>query len=359
MKKIAVILLNLGGPDQKSSIRPFLLNFFTDKNIIPLPYPLRRLIAYIIAYRRGRGEALDSYDMLGGSSPLLSNTLLQAEALGESLCQSTDYDFCVFTSMRYWHPMSDAVVQDVEKYNPDEVILLPLYPQYSTTTVWSSFEDWDRALGASSVQNVPHHGICCYAQNTGFVRASAACVLEAYHQAQRDGHQSIRILFSAHGLPESIIEAGDPYQYQCVKSMEAIVQALGIDDVDFQICYQSRVGPKKWIGPSTEEALDRAVKDGVAVVIYPHAFVSEHVETLVEIEHEYREYAQSAGVIGFYRALTVGCHKTFIQGLRDLVMDQLAEDVVDRDAMKQHCEKEYSQCCMNRKSGLKFVSVDR
>lgn len=310
--KRAVVLLNLGGPLRREDIYPFLRNFFMDRNIIGLPLPFRFLLSRWIAYRRSRGAANTAYGLLGYKSPLLENTRAQAQAL-EAVLQSRE-DAEVFIAMRYWHPLTQDTVKAVQEYNPDEIILLPLYPQYSTATTKSSFEEWDRAAQACGLKK-PTHRIACYPTHAGFIAASVARIQEKL----KDAPQGTRLLFSAHGLPEKTVKAGDPYQAQCEATAAAIVEKLSLLALDWQLCYQSRVGPLKWIGPSTDEALEKAALDKVAgVVVYPLAFVSEHVETLVEIEMEYRERAQHLGIPYFARVETVGTHPDFIAALAEM-----------------------------------------
>lgn len=318
--KTAVVLMNLGGPLKEADIEPFLYNFFTDKNIIALPSFLRAFVAKRIAKKRSQGAARDTYARLGFKSPLLENTQKQAVALEKKLGADTR----VFVSMRYWHPMAKEVVAQLEEYKPDHIVLLPLYPQFSTATVKSSLEDFfasvqedDGWLHANWDDRVKVHSVCCYPLDAGFVKASADNIKQALEKAPA----KTRVLFSAHGLPEKTVRGGDPYQWQCEKTAEAIAKAAGLED--WQICYQSRVGPLKWIGPSTEEALEKAAKDKVGVVLYPHAFVSEHVETLVEIDIEYREKAAHMGIPYFGKAETVGAHEAFIDGLAGLVKSRL------------------------------------
>lgn len=315
MSRTAIVLFNLGGPDSKEAIEPFLFNFFTDKNIIRLPYFLRWMIAKLIAFRRSKKEAGNSYAELGDKSPLFENTQEQAAALEGLLGEN----YQVFIAMRYWHPMALETASKVAQWNPDNIVLLPLYPQYSTTTTRSSYQAWRKACRAIGLAK-PEKLVCCYPTENGFVRANAANVRAVYDKAALETGQRPRLLFSAHGLPEDIVRDGDPYQAQCEKSAEDILAATGIEDPDWQICYQSRVGPKKWLSPSTEDALRRAAKDSVPVVILPHAFTQEHVETLVEIEIEYRELADHIGVPGFYRVPTVGTHPDFIRGLADMAL---------------------------------------
>ncbi len=346
-KKIAIVLFNLGGPDKSESIKPFLLNFFMDKNIINLPIFLRFFIARMIARKRSKREAGDSYSLLGGKSPLLENSNAQAVALEEYLNSSNgENTYKVFISMRYWHPMSAQIVGEVKEWGADKIVLLPLYPQFSTTTTWSSLEQWNKE---SAKQGLDVHSsmICCYPENNGYIEGSAKNILNQYRCAQKDGYKDIRILFSAHGLPEKVIKGGDPYQYQCENSAIAIVKRLEkeIDDVDWQICYQSRVGRLKWIEPSIEQALDRAAEQGVCVIIYPHAFTQEHVETLVELDIEYKHYAEQKGVKGYYRAATLGIQSDFISGLGEMVKQREAQDGIIPDE-NFSCPKEFGRCCM-------------
>lgn len=344
-KKIAVVLLNLGGPDSKHAIRPFLINFFMDKNIIRLPIPFRCILATMIANKRSKREAGESYGELGDKSPLLENTKGQAKELADVLLDSRETEYKTFVCMRYWHPMSAQVVREVRDWGADEVILLPLYPQYSTTTTWSSLETWNKAAHQAGI-DIPTSMVCCYHDNVGYVKASAENIMAEYKKAEKAGHKKPRVLFSAHGLPEKVIKDGDPYQWQCEQTAEAIVKEMGIEDLDYQYCYQSRVGRQKWIGPSTEEALEKAAHDKRPVLIYPHAFTQEHVETLVELDIEYREEAEKMGLDGYYRAQTVGTHPEFIKGLAKMVLEHTGKHMIVAEGFECPCPGEYSQCCM-------------
>lgn len=307
--KTAVVLFNLGGPDSLEAVRPFLFNLFNDKAIIGLPQPLRWMLAKYISGKRAP-IARDIYRHLGGKSPLLEQTEDQARALQDVLGP----DFKVVPAMRYWHPFADQALRQIEGFGAERVVLLPLYPQFSTTTTGSSAQQWRRLAGNRFPQT---NLVCCYPTEPGFVAAMAERIASEYAKAKALGRP--RLLFSAHGLPQSIIDKGDPYQRQVEQSAQAIVTGLGIADLDWAICYQSRVGRAKWIGPSTEEELQRAATDQVPVVVAPVAFVSEHSETLVELDIEYRHLAQNLGIPGYFRAATVGSHPAFIAGLARLV----------------------------------------
>jgi protoporphyrin/coproporphyrin ferrochelatase len=316
--RVAVIVFNLGGPDQPAAVQPFLFNLFNDAAIIGLPQPMRWVLAQLISRRRAP-VAREIYAHLGGRSPLLALTEAQARALQGALGERR-MDARVFVCMRYWHPMSAAVAREVAAYGPDEIVLVPLYPQYSTTTTGSSLQDWRRAAAAAGI-TAPTRTVCCYPTEPGLVAAYAELIRAALDKARE--HGAPRVLFSAHGLPERVIERGDPYQWQVERTAAAVVQAMGIADLDHVVCYQSRVGPLKWIGPATENEIDRAGRDGVPVVVVPIAFVSEHSETLVELDIEYAERARQAGVPGYVRVPAVGTAAAFVAGLADLVTDAL------------------------------------
>ncbi|MBL6946914.1 MAG: ferrochelatase [Rhodospirillales bacterium] len=319
MSKIAVILFNLGGPDRPESVEPFLFNLFNDPAIIGLPWPLRPLFARLISRRRAP-VAREIYDHIGGGSPLLDLTLEQAGALEAGLSRNGD-TVRVFVSMRYWYPMSDETALLVKDFEPDEIILLPLYPQYSTTTSASSLKDWRRAAAAAKL-SVPAKAICCYPTEEGLIQAQAELVRGGMGEAAGAGNGT-RVLFSAHGLPKRVVEKGDPYVWQVEKTARAVIgavlEATGEKTLDWAVCYQSRVGPLEWIGPSIENELMRASKDGVGVVIVPIAFVSEHSETLVELDIEYRKVAEEMGIAAYVRVPAVGTNPKFIEGLARLV----------------------------------------
>lgn len=319
-RKIAVIAFNLGGPDRPDAVRPFLFNLFADPLILRVPGLVRLPLAWFLAKRRAK-EAAVIYDSLGGGSPLLENTQAQAAALQATL--GPEDRIKVFVGMRYWHPMADEVVRQVQEWGADEVLLLPLYPQFSTTTVQSFRRVWDIAAKAAGLTSATRM-LCCYPTEEGFIGAYADVVRQAYDRVVAATGTPPRILFSAHGLPETVVKAGDPYQWQCEETAKAIVARLGIDGLDWVNCYQSRVGPLKWIGPSTDEEIDRAGADRASLVVAPIAFVSDHSETLVEIEIEYREQAHARGVPMFERVPAVGVHPSFIGGLAGLVKRTLA-----------------------------------
>lgn len=314
--KIAVVLFNLGGPDDPASVRPFLVNLFRDPAILRVPFFVRPWLARIIAYARTK-PATANYMLLGGKSPLLELTNQQAAALQAAL---PELDARCFVAMRYWHPFSVPIARAVKDWDPDEVVLLPLYPQYSTTTTGSSLTAWrDAAARVGLIK--PVTTLCCYHSDPSFIAATTAIVRRGWDEARAElaGAVPLRVLFSAHGLPEVIIKGGDPYQFQVERTVARVVEALGIVGLDSTICYQSRATPQKWIGPSTVDEIARAAKDKVAVLVVPIAFVSEHSETLVELDIEYREVAKHLGVPGYFRVPAQNGDIGFINALADLV----------------------------------------
>ncbi len=314
--KIAIVLFNLGGPDSPAAIRPFLRNLFTDPAILRVPFFVRPILARIIARARVK-PATEIYAQLGGRSPLLELTEAQGRALEAAL---PEYNVRCFTAMRYWHPFASAVAREVRDWGPDEVVLLPLYPQYSTTSTGSSLTDWRRAaVKAGLVAKVT--ALCCYHSDPEFIAATTAGVRQAYDAARAglDPAVALRVLFSAHGLPEVIVKQGDPYQYQVERTAAAVVQRLGIEGLDSVVCYQSRATPQQWLVPSTETELERAARDKVAVLVVPIAFVSDHSETLVELDVEYRDLAVKLGIPGYSRAPAQNSDPGFIAALAGLV----------------------------------------
>lgn len=312
-KRLAIVLFNLGGPDGPEAVEPFLFNLFNDPLIIRVPQPLRWLIAKIISHRRAP-VAKEIYAKIGGRSPILPLTEEQARALEQEL--AGDYEVRCFIAMRYWNPFAKETAAAVKAWAPDEVILLPLYPQYSTTTNMSSLRDWDKAVKAVGLA-AAMRTICCYPVEPGFIAAYTELLREAL--AKFASSEKPRVLFSAHGLPKKVVDGGDPYQQQVEASCKAVVEALGVEGLDWVTCYQSRVGPLEWIGPATDKEIERAGHEDKSLIVLPIAFVSEHSETLVELDIEYAHLAKEAGVPRYERVPAVGTHPRFIAGLGNLV----------------------------------------
>ncbi len=339
-RRVAVVLFNLGGPDSLEAVRPFLFNLFNDPAIIGLPWPARPLLAALISSRRN-AEASANYALMGGASPLLRETEAQALALEAVAAEGGD-EVRAFIAMRYWKPFTEETTLTVAEWGPDEVVLLPLYPQFSTTTSGSSLKLWAKSYrGPGRVRT-----ICCWPELEGLVEGYARNIEAVWDAAGRP--RDIRLLFSAHGLPEKIIEGGDPYQWQVERTSAAVAARLADrwdGPLDWRVCYQSRVGPLKWIGPPTPEAVEAAVKDGLGVILAPIAFVSEHVETLVELDREYAELAAHMNAPHYLRAPTVSVQRDFIAGLAAMVARALERpDGVESFDGARICPARWRRC---------------
>jgi ferrochelatase len=337
--RIAVVLFNLGGPDSLSSVEPFLRNLFSDPAIIPLPGWLRAPLARWIAKRRAP-VAQEIYRRIGGRSPLLDETRAQAESLERALVRR-GAEVKVFIAMRAWHPRSDEAARAVAEYAPDCTVLLPLYPQFSTTTTASSLDDW-RKSAALTGRRWKERRVCCYPWDGGFVTAVAQ-QLRAVLDKRTTG-VAYRLLFSAHGLPQRTIAGGDPYQWQIQATAEAVVRQLSLQDQDWEVCYQSRVGPQKWLTPATDSELIRAGAERRGVIVVPISFVSEHSETLVELDMDYAKLAADYGVPHYLRAATVRTTRVFIDGLAELVLRAAASEQPVTCGSGRICPARFAKC---------------
>ena len=313
MKK-AIILFNLGGPDSLSAVQPFLFNLFNDPAIINLPSFFRFPLAKLISKRR-TPVAKAIYAEMGGKSPILDETQAQARAIDESL-QSEKDEYKSFIVMRCWNPRATETIQKVINFKPDQIILLPLYPQYSNATSGSSINEW---LDICKKKNFTTETkiICCYPTEKNFILSYAKLIKEKINLIKL--HQTT-LIFSAHGLPENKIKQGDPYQWQVEQSVKELVKKLSIDNLNYILSYQSRVGPLKWIGPSTEAIIKKEAKKGRILIIVPVAFVSEHSETLVELDIEYKKLAEENGSKEYIRVPAVTINKDFINSLKASIL---------------------------------------
>jgi protoporphyrin/coproporphyrin ferrochelatase len=334
-RKIAVILFNLGGPDSLEAVRPFLFNLFNDGAIIGAPQPIRFAIATLISSTREK-LAQANYALMGGRSPLLPETEAQKEALQKLLDRDAPEGVALkaFIAMRYWKPFSSDAAEQARAWGADEAVLVPLYPQFSTTTTGSSIGAWNKAWKGAS------RTLCCYPTADEFAQAHADSVLAAWKEGGSPAKP--RVLFSAHGLPKSIVDGGDPYQWQ-VEQTCAAVRALLPAEWEYRVCFQSRVGPMEWIGPSTEHEIHQAVKDSQGLIVSPIAFVSEHVETLVELDVEYGKIAEP---LPFYlRAKAIGVADGFIHTLaRETLRLVKTSAPVSCEAGTRLCPASFTKC---------------
>jgi len=313
MKK-AVILFNLGGPDKLENVEPFLFNLFNDPAILNLPTFFRYPLAKLISNRRAP-IAKKIYGEIGGASPILKLTKEQSSALEKKLNQDQlTNEYKCFIVMRCWHPRATEVIKDVKSYSPEEIILMPLYPQYSDATSGSSIKEWKDVCKKNNY-NVKTSTICCYPTDKNFINAHTEEINKNIRNIK-----NFKLIFSAHGLPEKNIKKGDPYQWQIEQSVKKIVENLDFQNLDWILSYQSRVGPLKWIGPSTDDIIIENSKIGKNIVLVPIAFVSEHSETLVELDIEYKKLATDNGCRQYIRVPALGTNENFINALSQLLI---------------------------------------
>lgn len=317
MKK-AIILFNLGGPDKLENVEPFLFNLFNDPAILNLPSFFRYPLAKLISNRRAP-VAKKIYAELGGSSPILKLTKEQSTALESKLNLKQEVDeYKCFVVMRCWHPRANEVIKEVKSYQPDEIVLMPLYPQYSAATSGSSIKEWDDVCKKNNYK-IKTSTICCYPTDKNFIKAHIKEITKKVKDLK-----NYKLIFSAHGLPEKNIKKGDPYQWQVEQSVKKIVEGFGNKNLDWVLSYQSRVGPLKWIGPSTDDVIVENSKIGKHIVLVPIAFVSEHSETLVELDIEYKKLAEDNGCKNYTRVPALGTNEDFINAMSELIIKKEA-----------------------------------
>ncbi len=310
----AIILFNLGGPDSLDAVKPFLFNLFNDPAIISLPTILRYPLAKFISSRR-TPIAKGIYAEMGGKSPILEETQAQAKAIEENLKNESDEYKC-FIVMRCWNPRAAETINKVKNFNPKQIILLPLYPQYSNATSGSSIKEWNDVCKKEGLTRETKT-ICCYPTEKDFVLSYANLIKKKINLEKLD---EITLIFSAHGLPENKIKQGDPYQWQVEQSVKDLVKKLAINGLNYILSYQSRVGPLKWIGPSTENVIREEAKKQRIIIVVPVAFVSEHSETLVELDIEYKKIAEENGSKSYIRVPAVTVNQDFINSLKSSIL---------------------------------------
>ncbi|MCP9887750.1 ferrochelatase [Cyanobium sp. ATX 6A2] len=334
MAKVGVLLLNLGGPERIQDVGPFLYNLFSDPEIIRLPNPaLQKPLAWLISSLRA-GKSQEAYRSIGGGSPLRRITEQQAREL-QSVLRQRGIEATSYVAMRYWHPFTESAVADIKADAVDEVVVLPLYPHFSISTSGSSFRELQRLRQADpAFAALPIRCIRSYHDDPGYIGAMAELIAREI-QACPDP-ATAHVFFSAHGVPKSYVEeAGDPYQREIEDCSRLIIERLERDlghANPHTLAYQSRVGPVEWLRPYTDEALQELGQQGVKdLVVVPISFVSEHIETLEEIDIEYREIATEAGITNFRRVPALDTTPSFIEGLAQLVQQALEGPEVNLD----------------------------
>jgi ferrochelatase len=322
MGRVGVLLLNLGGPDQLEDVRPFLFNLFADPEIIRLPYPwLQKPLAWLISSLRVK-KSQENYRQIGGGSPLRRITEEQAQALQLSL-QQKGQDVTVYVGMRYWHPFTEEAIARIKRDHIDRLVILPLYPHFSISTSGSSFRLLEQIWNEDpALQQIDYTVIPSWYDRWGYIEAMAQLITQELEQFPNP--DQVHIFFSAHGVPVSYVEeAGDPYQREIEDCVRLIMERLNRPNPHV-LAYQSRVGPVEWLQPYTEDALHELADQGIKdLVVVPISFVSEHIETLQEIDMEYREIAEEAGIEHFHRVPALNTHPVFIDDLANMVLETM------------------------------------
>lgn len=335
MSKIAVVLLNLGGPQSLGGVRKFLFNLFYDKQILRLPNPFRWILAHIISIAR-RQKAQSIYKLLGGKSPIVEETLKQAEKLQKAL-ENQQSEYKVFICMKHSEPNINDLKQKIKEFNPDKMIGLPLYPQFSCTTTFSAINEIK-----DTFKNIETKFIGCFFNEPNFIESQIKLINEAISQINIE--KSI-VIFSAHSLPVKIIEQGDPYQFQVEETVKLILEKL--PKINYVIAYQSKLGPVEWLKPSTEDEITKAAEKSQDIVLVPISFVSEHSETLVELDIEYAEIVKGKN-IKYVRVPTTRTHEDFIQSLKQLVLNaSKQEKQISSATGKRICDQKFKYCLCN------------
>jgi ferrochelatase len=322
MGRVGVLLLNLGGPDELDDVGPFLFNLFSDPEIIRIPFRgLQKPLAWLISTLRTK-KSQENYRQIGGGSPLRRITEAQGQALQEQL-NSKGEDARIYIGMRYWHPFTEEAIARLKRDAIDRLVILPLYPQFSISTSGSSFRLLERLWQEDPALNkIEYTVIPSWYQQPGYLQAMAQLIAQELDSLPNP--DQVHIFFSAHGVPVSYVEeAGDPYQKEIEDCTALIMQTLNRPN-PHTLAYQSRVGPVEWLKPYTEDAIKELGASGIEnLLVVPVSFVSEHIETLEEIDIEYREIAEEAGIHNFNRVPALNTHPVFIEALADLVVDAL------------------------------------
>jgi ferrochelatase len=333
-RRVGVILFQLGGPDTLAAIEPFLYNLFCDPDIIDFPFARigRRPLAKLISTTRAR-KVQHHYATIGGGSPIRRFTERQARALETELTNHGLEARC-FVAMRYWHPFTSEAIAQLESAQCDEVVLLPLYPQFSSTTTGSSLNEWRRHFRGG----LPVHSVQPFYRSPKYLDAVIEKIEDALSRFPQP--EDAEIVFSAHSIPLSIVAKGDPYQRHIEETVSLLMERGGWPN-RHRLCYQSKVGASKWLQPSLHRTLrDLAEEQVRQVCIVPVAFVSDHVETLGEIDHEAREEARRLGIIQFEMSAGLNDSPKFIAALGQLVLEAMGESVseqVEADRLGSEC----------------------
>lgn len=317
MQKKAVVLFNLGGPDSLEAIEPFLYNLFCDPDIFKLPIG-QKLFAKLISSRRAPKVA-EEYKLIGGKSPINEWTEIQRSFLEKKL-RENDSSIDVHIAMRYWHPLTNETVTNIESKNYEKIILLPLYPHYSITTTGSSFNEWNRYYKGDKSKLI---FVNDYYTNTKYLESINQRIDETLNRFNDSIRSDVQLVFSAHGTPLSLVKKGDPYSSHIKATVDAVMKMREYSH-SHHLCYQSKVGPMKWLEPATDTLIEVLSKHGKKhLLIIPISFVSDHVETLFELDIEYRHVAEKCGIENYIVMKGLNDSEIFIDALADLVKEKL------------------------------------
>ena len=319
-EKTGVVLLNLGGPDSLEAVEPFLYNLFVDPDIINFPgsFLFREWLAKLISSKR-HPKIQEQYKQIGGKSPLKDFTLGQARLLEEKLNEK--FPARVFAAMRYWHPFTEETLDELEKENIKKVILLPLYPQYSMATTESSVKEWKKHLEKRD-SKIEWTLVEQYYDFPPYIDACVERINQGLEKFPAEKRGEVDILFSAHGTPLKLVRAGDPYSEHICQTVAAVTKRGGWTN-PHHLCYQSKVGPQKWLTPSTPAMIeDLAKKGSKQMLAVPIAFASDHLETLFEVGIEFKHLAKKAGVEQFEVTEGLNYSEKFIDALAQLVFNK-------------------------------------
>ena len=322
-KKTAVVLFQLGGPDSLEAVEPFLYNLFCDPDIIDIPgaFLFRKTLARIISSRRAPKVKI-LYQKIGGGSPILDQTELQARRLKESLA-GRGLAAEVYIAMRYWHPMTKEVVERLQRENVDEVVLLPLYPHFSKVTTGSSMNEWNKNVAFSNANHFSTKLVESYCDHPLYIAALVENIARALERVPREDRKNVHLVFSAHGTPLKLVKQGDPYSQHIRKTYELVVES-GNFGLPHYLCFQSKVGPQRWLEPSLTQTIEMLASKKVShILVVPIAFVTDHIETLSEINMEARGEAEHLGIRYFDMMPALIANEKFIACLTDLVLKQL------------------------------------
>jgi protoporphyrin/coproporphyrin ferrochelatase len=323
-EKLGVLLLNLGGPETLADVRPFLFNLFSDPDIIRLPFRfLQKPLAWLISSRRYK-KSSGYYEQIGGGSPLRKITDEQAQELKEELGRR-GLTSEVYVAMRYWHPFTEKALEQIERDQITQLIILPLYPQFSISTTGSSLNRINEILGKNHEKTLRQSVICSWQDDPNYINSLTAMVQEELKKFSNPNPQNITIVFSAHSVPVSYVEKdGDPYLAHTQQTVKLVMQRLG-NAYPHTLSFQSKVGPVKWLEPSTDQTIRKLASEGRSqLLLVPISFVSEHIETLYELDILYKGVADEVGIKEYRRVAALNCRPDFIAALASLVETELA-----------------------------------